>query len=152
MKELTTRDMTEYLKNAMEMESSVYRQKEAICNGEQELRFAAPRINSVQKPYKHTIREPYKSKSVKQWETPAGKIVVIISIPVVLVSIVITILLRSALVALEAFLLLICLIGWSQTRSEVVQYKKEYHDYEKKVQENEKEYEAQMEDYKKAVI
>ena len=30
MSELTTKDMTEYLKNAMELESSIYRQERAI--------------------------------------------------------------------------------------------------------------------------
>lgn len=38
MSELTTKDITEYLKNAMELESSIYRQERAIESAKQSIK------------------------------------------------------------------------------------------------------------------
>ena len=60
MEEFTTKDITEYLKNAMELEASVYSQKEAITQGQKELKAKEPKLSKFSKPYRHVaeIKKP----------------------------------------------------------------------------------------------
>ena len=58
MNELTTQDMTEYLKNAMELEVSIYRQKKAIQEGDSELKKTIPKKRTAKKPYMKKANKP----------------------------------------------------------------------------------------------
>lgn len=50
MKELTTKDMTEYLKMAMELEASIYRQEEVIASREKEFERTTPKLRNIWEP------------------------------------------------------------------------------------------------------
>lgn len=55
MKELSTKDMTAYLKMAMELEASVYSQREAIDSGKYELRHTEPKLRNIKEPRRKNV-------------------------------------------------------------------------------------------------
>lgn len=160
MTEFSTKDMTEYLKMAMELESSVYRQQEVICKGKKELQWERPIKERIQKPQKYTISDkiPEKSKILKQAESPftkfAHKFLIPILIPLTIMEIVI---IGDdvggswplMLVVWDVLMLVGIFNNKRIIKTETIKYEKELHEYEKEVQENEKRYETLMEKYQK---
>ena len=59
MKELTTKDITEYLKNAMELESSIYKQERAIIAAKNSIEH-----KRVEKSNEEFYRKKYKERHI----------------------------------------------------------------------------------------
>lgn len=71
MKEFTTEDMTEYLKNVMLLESSVYRQNEIVHDAKSMLEENRPFEKYIEKPKKKEDKrarklQPFRIKTVNK--------------------------------------------------------------------------------------
>lgn len=145
MNELTTKDMTEYLKNAMKLESSIYRQKQAIEAEEQKLKYAIPQKKEARPPYKRKLNEPQKptgsSKTMTFWGivfSVFGFFTIVSKFDSILfVSLGVT----SALLGIS----LLCSV--KKIKSDYEEYKKAYHNYESEMEKNEKDYKDRLEKY-----
>lgn len=153
MKELTTKDITEYLKNVMELEASIYRQKEAISVGRRELQCLTPKKKYVSRPYKTNLKKPDESKlNLAKKNMKTAQIIAPICIIVGLIVFV-AIFRFSVIFALIYFIIGVGypLLGWRlnkvQYKTECTNYEHELQDYQQKLKENEENYQKKLADY-----
>ena len=145
MNELTTKDMTEYLKNAMKLESSIYRQKQAIEAEEQKLKYAKPQKKEAIPPDKRKLNEPQKPTGSSKTMTFWGIVFLVFGF-FTIVSKFDSILFVYLGVG-SAFLGISLLCSVKKIKSDYEEYKKAYHNYESKMEENEKDYKDRLEKY-----
>lgn len=147
MNELTTKDMTEYLKNAMKLESSIYRQKQAIEAEEQKLKYAIPQKKEAIPPDKRKLNEPQKPTGSSKTMTFWGIVFLVFGFFSIISWLKSDSLLSLYLCVISAFLGISLLCSVKKIKSDYEEYKKAYHNYESKMEENEKDYKDRLEKY-----
>lgn len=149
MNELTTKDMTEYLKNAMELEASIYRQKEAIWKGNSELERTIPKKRTAVKPYMKKAVEPKKIEKVGM--ALVVKRFIWFSIPGFFIMLCGALPESEYLIGLgivfEIFMICFLFSILTKEKSAYEEYKRQYHTYELEMQDNEKVYKEKLEKY-----
>lgn len=151
MNELTTKDMTEYLKNAMKLESSIYRQKQAIEAEEQKLKYAIPQKKEAIPPYKRKLNEPQKptgsSKTMTFWGIFCGIVFLVFGFVTIVSWLKSDSIFFLSLGVISAFLAISLFCSVKKIKSDYEEYKKAYHNYESEMEKNEKDYKDRLEKY-----
>ena len=164
MKELTTKDMTEYLKNVMLQESSVYRQNEIVHDAQSMLEENRPFEKHIEKPKKKKIKGPESynvselKQSIKDAEAGAeknGSFKIFGLIAGILATALGFKLLTVEDVEFFGGFIFFCgiamLVSARSCRKEAEYYRKQAEEYTNKVEQKKLEYNRQLEEYKQQV-
>lgn len=176
MNELTTKDMTEYLKNAIELESSIYKQEKAIESAKESIRDKKRRNSSdmydrkknIEKlmPKKKELAKPEDSRSSRKFSpVTLAKESVRADIVYTVISIIIIILgfvFKVQLMKVIGLIAIICFLGrLFINRKKVadcvlkeqqldIEYEQKIAEYKKQLDINEQEYKKALEVYEQA--
>ena len=176
MSELTTKDITEYLKNAMELESSIYRQERAIesakqsikdkkgrnyndmCNRNQNKEKRMPKKKELAKPEDSRSSRKFSPVTLAKESVRADIFYTVISIIIIILGFVF----KVQLMKVIGLIAIICFLGrLFINRKKVtdcvlkeqqldIEYEQKIAEYEKQLDINEQEYKKALEVYEQA--